>query len=337
MKLGTDPEIAFVTKNGHVVPAGKVLLASGYDLIDPPPPNEGQEQTKGHKLVLNEDCLLYEDGMSDEFNISPSGSPKVLINRVKSLLQLSLDIAKKQGLGIEILPTIPVTKNDIESGGVVCARFGCDPDESIYNDGFDPARVDAKLEMNRFFGCHIHASATKNMRANGGCLWIIDNIYYVMSAFDLVLGLADVIYDHSDQAKNRRKVYGRAGRHRIQLPYGLEYRTPGNSVLRVPSVLENMFSLAKYAMVLAEQPHLIDDLLNQVPSEELFDIITGVDFPNAKEVYAEVVIPALEHISFHEELQDVKGEIYLPINYVAEKPKGVYSEPDFISNWGLNE
>lgn len=329
MKIGTDPEIAFVKSTGNIVPAELVLRRSGLDVIEPPPPPDGKPQTKGIRIQATPNTSLYQDGMSNEFNVEPSEHPSVLVSRIGDLLNLSLEIARQQGLGLAIKPAIPVTLEDIESGGVTCAQFGCDRDETIYNDGFDPARVDAKLEKNRFFGAHVHASMTDTMIQAGGLDWLMGNMYYVMTAFDMTLGLADVLFDHSVEARDRRRVYGRAGRHRVQVPYGLEYRTPGNFILNDPEVLGSMFGLAKYAMVLSEDFHLIDTLLSKIDQATLFNTIVNVDYPVAQAFFQNEVYPALKDC-VHPDILGVRG-VLDDILRLSVKP----INPDFVSNWRL--
>ncbi len=327
---GTDPEIAFVTEKGSIVPAGIVYRRSGLPVIEPPPPPEGQVQTKGLRIKVTENASLYQDGMSNEFNVAPSNEPSILVSRIGDLLAISHKIAQQQGLKLAIKPTIPVSLEDIESGGVTCAQFGCDRDDTIYKDGFDPARVDAKLEKNRFFGAHFHSSMTETMIRAGGLDWLMSNMYYVMSAFDLTLGLMDVIFDHSDEARQRRRVYGRAGRHRIQVPYGLEYRTPGNAILNDPLVLGSMFALTKYSMILSENFDKIDTLLAKIDQAKLFNTIVGVDYAVAEPFFRTEVYPVLKTLEGHPELQSMRGTLE-DLLLLSERPLNT----DFMTNWRL--
>lgn len=332
--LGTDPEVAYI-KDGHIVPAEVVFNRSGLDVIAPPPPPKGLEQTKGSRIYLNETDSLYADGMSNELNLKPQVHATDLVSGVRNLLQFSLTIAKQQGLDIGILPTIPVTKEDIELGGVKCAVFGCDPDKTVWDDKFDPAKVDASLIMNRFFGAHIHAGMTDFMKRSGGIDWLIDNMYFVMMAFDFSVGLADVIMDHSEQARTRRQVYGRGGRHRIQIPYGLEYRTPSNSILCSPVVLRHMFNLAKFAMYLSHDFETIDTMLGRLESpQSLFRAIVDVDVKSATNIYRRVVSPVLSNLD-EPELEPLKDSVQFVLDFGRIYPNGVYDLPDYKTNWEI--
>jgi hypothetical protein len=295
--MGADPEIAFVgAQKKNVIPAGLVFkgVSPYFEFVDEVP----GDPPKGAYLVCNKEqrMRLYADGMSNEFNMNPSADIQEMLGRFYELLQMSNHCADIYGCKLEILPFIPVTQADIDSGGVVCARFGCDPEETIYPDQFDPARVDARNHMARYFGAHIHSSMTDPMLDMGGLKWVKNNTSYILSAYDLVVGIANVLIAHGEDSRLRRNVYGRAGRHRIQTPYGWEYRTPDNYIMRSPVVLGAFFELSQAAAALATCTEKLDSAVYQVDPKRLFDVINLCQFEEAREIWDSVTLGLLNYV-----------------------------------------
>jgi hypothetical protein len=294
--LGSDPEIA-ITNNGHIVPAGKFLELFGKEnLINREYDDEGQV-THGYRLVLAPDLSIYEDGMSWEINMEPSTDIGTMVERFRRALSTSYRMCERFGYELTILPMIPVTQQDVDEGGVVCARFGCDPDETIYDDKFDPARVDARNHLARYFGCHLHSGMTPYMIKRGGLSWVMSNMKTIISAYDLLVGIPNVIIGSTEQSFLRRKVYGRAGRHRLQIPYGWEYRTPDNYIMKSPELLGTFFHLSRVATFLAEDHELVETLVNRVGNERLFNIITDCDLDRALDAWNNVIKPETMNLS----------------------------------------
>lgn len=292
--LGSDPEIAFV-KDGHIIPAG-VVYDKCKDLYEFHPEIPGDPvlgtPPKGSYLVVDRkrQMRLYADGMSNEFNMGASEEVQVLVDRFRELLIASKNCADNFGCDLEILPYIPVTRDDIESGGVVCAQFGCDPDETIYDDLFDPARVDARNHLARYFGCHIHSGMTEDMIRNGGLEWVEGRIETVILAYDLMVGIPNVLLAHGEDSKLRRNVYGRAGRHRVQIPYGWEYRTPDNYIMRSPELLTLFFELSREATLLADYPEVIESLVVLCGGKDvIFNTINSCDVDSARIMVRQII------------------------------------------------
>lgn len=238
--FGADPE-AFFTKEGSVLPARIV-----FDKIA----GAGEIETKHGNLIV--------DGAALEFQPNPSTNPGVVVKNVRGLLAAGVDLAESYGTSIAIVPELPIDldwcRNDPD-----LAVFGCSPDMSAWGDSCQPAAINAAEHPWRYAGCHLHFGPDPSFFDDLG-------VERVVKALDRTVGLASQAL--SGKAGNRRRgIYGRPGVFRNQ-PWGLEYRTPSNIILRSPRTLKRIFEIAGQVIRLVETGRY-DDLCRAVPADVL--------------------------------------------------------------------
>lgn len=95
---------------------------------------------------------------------------------------------------------------------------------------------------------------TTNARTAGGHIHIgCDQlkteieICAVARLLDLFVGIPSILFDHSEESKKRRRIYGQPGRFRVK-PYGLEYRTLSNWWLQKDEYIGLIYDLCKMTM-----------------------------------------------------------------------------------------
>lgn len=285
--LGADPEIAAVNEKGWCIPATTVLRTSST--VDVQEPVEGQSY-KGPFFIIDEGFSIQSDGASLEANIPPSRSTDTLIDSLRRVFKVSHELVTDLGLQLEMLSTIPISQQQINKGGIELTKFGCDADFNPYGDGVSQSDVDPKTLLNRFFGGHIHMSPHSQM----GDDFFTEYVYEIILSLDMLVGLADVLLDGTSGAGERRKVYGRAGRYRLQ-PWGFEYRTPGGVYLRSPETTAYMFELTKRATFLATDQDAVYELLDLVNFRALQETINNADQAQAIHLW-EKLIPSFNQV-----------------------------------------
>lgn len=254
--IGADPEVVVVLKNDKyegMFPARFVLeRAAAYGC------SSVNHKVKDLPAIRTYGGVVFPDGASWELNPRPSWSPRYLVDNIKNLFHVSLDILDRLSVGGRKLDlwTKPSIKFDTEMlelwGDPSIAVFGCDPDKSIHPREVDPSCIDASQHQYRYFGGHIHLG----WPVHDPHKFYSDpkNLFGVTLLFDALCGMLGIVYDKDveKEASLRRKVYGQPGVYRIQ-PHGVEYRTVSNSWLASPEKALHMFSLAKHIPALFRQ------------------------------------------------------------------------------------
>jgi hypothetical protein len=298
--LGTDPEVCVVDTNGEIVPAGWCFDAwqTSLAVTQPLPPTEGMPP-KGRKLQLanlGPGYTLYEDGASLEFNLPVAHSTTEMVNFLRQILREADRLVTQVGYQIVIKASLPITDEVIKRGGVALSRFGCDPDSTLWDDPYDPSMVDASACYRRYYGGHIHMGTPEYCDEE----FYYDNRWEISVACDVLLGLSDVIIDPSEEARLRRQVYGRVGRHRVQSyaphVFGFEYRVPSNGWLLHPEYTEYMFNMAQIAAYTTTQPLLFDTLVNGVRLDWIKNAINQTDPVEATKLFYRQVSPYINDL-----------------------------------------
>jgi hypothetical protein len=72
-------------------------------------------------------------------------------------------------------------------------------------------------------------------------------VFSVIRMMDLFIGIPSIFLDTDDTSKERRRIYGHAGSHRVP-DYGLEYRALGNFWLSSPELVGLMYDLSSFVL-----------------------------------------------------------------------------------------
>ena len=260
--IGTDPE-AFFVDSSMVLPAQVVF----------------DEIMEGDNRISYPQGDLCVDGAALEFQPYP-GSPKQVVDNLYELLIEAQVIATKFGTEVAIEPELPIDLGWCETDPSL-GVFGCDPDLSVWGEGCRPETIDASRHPYRYAGCHVHISTGDPLffRRN-------HNIETVTKALDRTVGLAAmVISDNCDE--RRRGIYGRPGVCRHQ-PWGMEYRTPSNCILRSPRYMRFIFRLTAKTLFLANTS-IFEEV---IPDDLVVGTLRGNDVKLAKDLYDRLAVVA---------------------------------------------
>ena len=277
---GTDPEV-FYTQGGKVLPAGMVF----------------------QDTIQTDYGDLYVDGAALEYQ--PNATPYIedLVSNLTGLMDFALNLTYPTDVRIEVEPELPIDLTWCEKDPQL-AIFGCDPDQSVWGEECRPATIDASKHPWRYAGCHLHFGNAEDS------LWFLkeNRIESICRALDRTIGLMSMWLSDNQDSK-RRGIYGRPGIYRIQ-PWGLEYRTPSNCILRSPTVFSTVMETAGQVIGLVED-HAYREMEYVLPDDLVVSTLRSSDVALAGSLYRV--------------MQNIFGLPELP-----ERPSR-----DWRSSWGL--
>lgn len=132
---------------------------------------------------------------------------------------------------------------------------GCNPEWDVYTlqcvfpPDEDVDMLDGYYQFKTAFrsaGGHIHLGSEK--------LQDPAEVFSVIRMMDLFIGIPSIFLDTDETSKDRRRIYGHAGSHRIP-DYGLEYRALGNFWLSSPELVALMYGLSAFVLNFVDKKH----------------------------------------------------------------------------------
>jgi hypothetical protein len=175
------------------------------------------------------------DGVQAELHVNPSSCRQTLgANVAAAFMLLAQQLKTMPDVAIEFKPVVKVSKKEFDSLKPESKLLGCAPSLNYYDK-------DAKIDIDmtsyktRSAGGHLHLGLHAAIRKYRDRL---------PPLFDIVVGNTCVLLDRDPDAAERRKVYGRAGEHRMP-KHGIEYRTLSNFWLYNYKLMSMVFGLAR--------------------------------------------------------------------------------------------
>lgn len=237
--LGADPEL-FAFKDGKPVSVHNLLTG---DKRNPQPVDEGAVQV---------------DGTAAEFNILPTDSEEVFVNRIikvrKNIESIIQSVDKN--VVLRSVPAVHFDKEYWDSIPTANKELGCDPDYNAYTgleNQIVPEEKRMGFETMRTGSGHIHIGWRNPKEPFQDD---IDRLNHFVDCRVITMLLDHVILPFEkfwDGDKDRRKLYGKPGAFRPK-PYGCEYRVLSNAWVDQPDVAGLLF-------------RVITDLVNQVKNK----------------------------------------------------------------------
>lgn len=238
VRLGCDPEF-FIETNGKVDGSEKII------------PKEGMKQSINFGgSTVDGGSTIKRDGVQCELNPRPMSCRAYLHNEIVACfltLRRSLnkyyrtykyDVSSKQ--------VIKMDKKILNSLSKEARRFGCAPSRNAYTETENKINVSPSRYLYRSAGGHIHIGRMEENWLEKDQDIIFSDIPKLVKLFDIIVGCTGTLIDRDIWAKERRKVYGRAGDYRLP-KYGFEYRTLSNFWLNDYVYMSLMFGLARMA------------------------------------------------------------------------------------------
>ena len=235
--IGTDPEFFLKRKD-----SGKLVSAIPYI-----------KGTKSNPESLPSGGKLQFDNVALEFATAPAIDGEDLVNKIRETFK---DVLVKipEGHELEVVPSANFDEDQLECDEA--KEFGCDPDFDAWvpKENTPPNCTEYNF---RSCGGHIHVGKVKGDGNN----FIVDDWGKIrlVRTMDCFHGVISVILDNSEQAINRRKLYGKAGCHRpVRLDSeglydGVEYRVLSNFWMKSPELVMLIDSLTYDALKLVRE------------------------------------------------------------------------------------
>jgi len=216
-KFGCDPEVFVRNQNKYLCAEGMVYGTK-----------------KEPQKIIN--GMVQVDGMALEFGIDPVKTEDGFVRRIGNVFR------RIQGMlpeGVTVDPTNPCVtfaKDVFDSASEDSKRLGCDPDYNAYTGNVNPT-PDGEVKFRTTSG-HVHIGWTRNHDPFETTHFMACRMLAV--SLDYWLGIPSLYWDHTPEAVQRRKLYGRAGAFRPK-PYGMEYRTLSCRWLMHPDLIRFVY------------------------------------------------------------------------------------------------
>lgn len=232
LRVGSDPEFFFV-KDNKVIPS--------VEVID------------------TETNAVKRDGFQGELNPMADSCREVAGVRIARAITEANKIAKKVGATLTFNMSTVIEPDVWKRSASGLKRFGCNPTQNVHEKEFK--RSTGMREKFRSAGGHVHIQLTDPLKRK---------VTEIVKVMDIMVGNTCVLIDRDPANARRRKIYGRAGEHRIK-PYGLEYRVPSNFWLKHYVLWSMISGLARNAC----------GIVHKGLHEELFKVVDFKDIRKA--------------------------------------------------------
>ncbi len=218
--FGTDPEL-MLSKDGKIYSAIGIIKG-----------------TKERRKKIGKHAFYYDNVLA-ECAVAPANSKAEAVENIKDCLGKYAKLVSPYIL--EPRASHYFSKDQLKHPEAM--KISCFPETCVYK--MEDVEVDSSVLKKtdlRTAGGHVHLGS-EILR---GC-----NRYVSVLLLDLFLGLPSIYLDNDPTTKERKKLYGQAGRHRTPI-YGVEYRTIGNFWLTSPKLVEFTYDICDLVLNLIE-------------------------------------------------------------------------------------
>lgn len=236
---------------------------------------------------------IFYDNVLAEFTVHPASDKAIFIRNVTENLAAVRKMFADKGLGIRIVSSDHYPKDELT--GEVAQQFGCAPDYDVYEMQVNEPSVSARKTTLRSAGAHVHIGSLFFAGEDGNL--DMDKMQDMVKLMDLFLGIPAVLLDNTPNARERRKLYGKAGAHRPKDYPGVEYRPLANFWIVSPKLIAWVYDQTELAFTHLQAGHKVTDfkygkLEKQVEEEEIRSIINMGDVKKAEEYTILTCAPA---------------------------------------------
>lgn len=308
--IGADPEFVVYDKNGKLTSATTIFPKNG----------------KNNKIALKNGACMFYDNVQLELNVAPAPTARHLVENFRNLFY---ETSRKLG-SHTFCPQASAVFPDDQLTHPDAKVFGCDPEFCAYQ--LAPIQAPTSTDGFRSAGGHIHLGQSKgenplNLPLGEDCDTTDRDIgrFSVIRMMDLIVGLSGTILDKDPTSRDRRKLYGAPGSHRVK-EYGAEYRSMGNFWLSKPSLVTLIFNLSYQSVLSVVEgkyrelwPDDHDISKCKYPVNQVIDTIKNADVPKAKELVERWVKPI------------IPTNLYLELLAACNDDKPI----SFYSAWGI--
>jgi hypothetical protein len=273
MYFGCDPEFFFSSK-GQVLGAEKIIPENGIEYVK----EVGGKKDGDFTVLYGTTSKIIIDGVQAELNPRPNTCRANLANEISCcFMKLYNEIKENKDLNIDFSQVVEISKEELDSLSEKSKTFGCAPSQNIYKQAESKISVNPAVYRFRSAGGHIH------LGGDGRVLEALKKVEVMVPMLDYMLGNTCVLLDRNPWAKERRKVYGRAGEYRTPT-HGLEYRTLSNFWLQSYPLMSFVMGMSRMAVcaviddISHNDTYWQDKILKKVEKEKIERAINENNF-----------------------------------------------------------
>jgi hypothetical protein len=289
--IGSDPEMV-ILQNGKPTCSIPVLDNRG----------------KHDKIDLGDGATIYYDNALSEGTIKPADSAEGLVESFRDLFTKASNYLKPKNAQLAAIASVefPIENLKDYPGAMM---FGCDPEADMWEKCECSPPFCPPDSGFRSAGGHIHIGRKDYKTADEEAFLIsLDSKVRVIRAMDVIVGTALTAIENDPSAPARKKLYGKAGRARYNLPYGAEYRTPGNGWTAMPEKVALVYDLTMFALDFAQENASMLDDKQGLPFDDIIDTINTGDSNRAFSL-----LSLLPNKGFISRIKDLANLPYNPI------------------------
>lgn len=351
--LGGDPEF-FFAKDGEIIGSEKVLTNDGIHIKN----TDNMHRYHPEDVV---DSQFVIDGVQAELHPRPATCRALLGNEIASCFRNLSKMMQEKGVTADFSQCVEVSQKEMDTLSEKNKVFGCAPSLNAYEGGESKITVDPKVYRGRAAGGHIHIGnsysmyltnpeyreqfrAAYELNKDFNNPWMTANRLdkalktseIIVPVLDIVLGNTCVLIDRNPANVERRKVYGKAGEHRIK-DYGIEYRVLSNFWLRSYQLMSFVTGLCRFAVHLVEQSKPENDyvkaLFDAVSRDDIIKAINGNDFDLALKNFKAIIPIISEAAGKHTGSYPLTKDYIQSFLYFVHKGVDHWFDADVIKNW----
>lgn len=229
--IGADPEL-FLTTDEGIIGSERAI------------PKEGVQMGWGHGIV--------RDGVQVELHPAPSTCRQSFGAGLWAVMnQLVTTLQTQKGVKPSFEQVVKVSKKELDQLSDDAKVLGCAPSLNSHRPRAT-VRVAKRDQRVRSAGGHVHLGVESDTKADlatdeKGNPKFPEKVKKLVNLLDVLVGLPCVLIDRDPNQKIRRRIYGRAGEHRLP-KHGIEYRTPSNFWLRHYYLMHFVTGMARLAL-----------------------------------------------------------------------------------------
>lgn len=298
--IGCDPEFFMRHRN-----TGKLISAIPFI-----------HGTKYEPELLPQGGNIQRDNVAVEIATDPAETVEQFVNNISCTLKEAVKKLPK-GHDMVAMPSAHFDKDQLEHPDACI--FGCEPDHNAWNLKTNEAPYIDDLTF-RSCGAHIHVG-TNGEDDNAFLLDFYNKMEFV-KIMDCLHGVISTILDYSKKAIDRRKLYGKAGAHRVK-DYGVEYRVLSNYWLQSPVTVMLMYHLTQDALRICREK-LAKKLIEVMGENEVQSIINEGNKDAALKMLENNILPIISEDSshyFNESLAKISDGVDLNCEWNLEMDK----------------
>lgn len=294
--IGSDPEMV-VFKDERPVCAIPIVDGHG----------------KEDKIYFNEFESLYYDNALVEMTVKPANSGEELVDNFRSVYFNANKYLAQKGAKLTALASVDFDPDELIEYPKAL-EFGCDPEMDMWENKLCSPPFCDPMSGFRSAGGHIHIGRKDYKTADqDSFLMNFMSKSSFTRAMDLIVGTSLTAIENDPSAPKRKELYGKAGRARFALPYGVEYRTPSNGWTAMPEKVKLVHDLTMFAVDFFQDNATLFEEGNGFSFNDIINVINAGD-----QKIAMSMIQTLPHSFFIPrliELANVKHEPQVSVNY----------------------